>query len=191
MGWKDFVFADPERFGFYDSLQLYMQQLLWKCSLLGLLDLPFTPQFQFQGYFQFHFTPTYLFDIASKASFNSSAAMEKTNSFYIMIWFLIVQGSSRSGEEESGDSGSGVNTFSSRAEGPDSPISTRPSSHLSQPSTQNHQLEIIMASDDSPRTTTGVSQTDHPEAAASKLPTHDKVTVLSLWSSLHFNPFLS
>nr|GMD12646.1 hypothetical protein Iba_chr07aCG5500 [Ipomoea batatas]GMD14399.1 hypothetical protein Iba_chr07bCG6020 [Ipomoea batatas]GMD16082.1 hypothetical protein Iba_chr07cCG5960 [Ipomoea batatas]GMD19172.1 hypothetical protein Iba_chr07eCG5710 [Ipomoea batatas] len=28
---------------------LYMQQLLWKCSLLGLLDLPFTPQFQFQG----------------------------------------------------------------------------------------------------------------------------------------------
>lgn len=59
MLWKDFIcfLADPERFGFYDSLQLYMQ-LLWKCSLPGLLD-PFTPQ----GYFHFHFTPPYiLFD---------------------------------------------------------------------------------------------------------------------------------
>ncbi|XP_031101412.1 transcription factor TGA9-like isoform X1 [Ipomoea triloba] len=112
----------------------------------------------------------------AKASLYAAATLEMFPSWPTRssLHTPIPRGSSRSGEEESGDSGSGVNTFSSRAEGPDSPISTRPSSHLSQPSTQNHQLEIIMASDDSPRTTTGVSQTDHLEAAASKQPTHDK-----------------
>ncbi|XP_019163297.1 PREDICTED: transcription factor TGA2.2-like isoform X2 [Ipomoea nil] len=87
----------------------------------------------------------------AKASLYAAATLEMFPSWPTRSPLHTPRGSSRSGGEESGDSG--------RAEGPDSPISTRPSSHLSLPSTQNHQPQIMA-------TTT---------SAASKQPTtHDK-----------------
>ena len=105
--------------------------------------------------------------------------------FFVFCFGFQTQGSSKSGGGESTDSGSAVNTLSSRAEGqlePESPISIKPTSDHHQPFDQKnlqfqqnqhhqhqHQHQLEMASDNNPRLA-GPSESQPAAAAASKPP---------------------
>lgn len=116
----------------------------------------------------------YSFFFCRKRYFCVFCAGTLLESFYSWLVCLFnIQGSSRSGGEST-DSGSAVNTLSSKAGGhlePESPVSTKLSSdhqqafdhnHLQFPQENHHhhqQLQVVEMTSDSPRSSSGPTQT--------------------------------